>query len=377
MTLAEPGIYGETCSAVLSVRNVHESLPLKRRQELRFCFGTSNRIVSGLLAGTRDLLNPGEAGFMQIKFKAPLVLAAGDRFILRSLSPSATIAGGVVLTTNGDSRGKKPRLDIARLEAARAAAQNNDPFLSELIAGAPAVISQNELPRLVQGGGGRIKAQTDEKTRLGIILPLGPARWVVKDRISELEEKLKRALTAYHKENKLSRGMPAPQACALLGLDNTCRADLRRCLAESRVIAARGDCFSLEEFSPALTEKQLALREKILQSAARAGRAAIASNTLCEELGAEPRDIQLMTRLLSGEGLLTVIDGYLFHTSVVSECLDKLLKLFEEEKVVELSRFRAATGLSRNLAVPVLEHFDAKGITRREGKGRSLLRKSK
>ncbi|MBI4763213.1 MAG: selenocysteine-specific translation elongation factor, partial [Deltaproteobacteria bacterium] len=63
MTLAWPGTYRETLSAILSLQNVHETLPVKRRQEMRFCCGTSNRVVSGLLAGSRDRLEPGEKGF--------------------------------------------------------------------------------------------------------------------------------------------------------------------------------------------------------------------------------------------------------------------------------------------------------------------------
>ena len=88
---------------------------------MRFCHGTSDGIVSGLLVG-REALAPGEEGFMQIKMRSPIVLAAGDKFILRSLSPSATVAGGVVLTVNCDLRNRKQPGVIERLETARKAA---------------------------------------------------------------------------------------------------------------------------------------------------------------------------------------------------------------------------------------------------------------
>ena len=154
MTLAAPGAYRQSSSAILSVRNVHGSISLKRRQEMRFCYGTSATIVSGLLIGS-TCLAPAEEGFMQIKIPKPGVLAAGDRFILRSLSPSATIAGGVVLTANSDPRNRKRPVGIEKLKAARAAAENNDPFLSELIAGPSCIISQRDLPFLIQAAGSR------------------------------------------------------------------------------------------------------------------------------------------------------------------------------------------------------------------------------
>ena len=378
MTLASPGAYHETLSAILSVQNVHETIPIKRRQEMRFCCGTSNRVVSGLLAGSRDMLGPGEKGFIQIKFANPIVLAAGDRFVLRSLSPSATVAGGAVLTTDVDARKKKMRMEIQRLESARTAVENNDPFLSELIAGSRAVLCRSDLPRLIQNSSGQIiKEITDEKTGLGMIIPVGSSQWVIKSRITELEEKLGKALAAYHKENALSLGMPAHQACALLGLDNDCLEGLSKIFAESRIIRVHSHCASLRDFSIGLTARQQDLREKIIKSAAEAGTPAVPTGTLQAELGATSSDMQLLLRVLSEEGLITVIDRYVVHPSVVNECREKLLGLFKEESTVELGRFREITGLSRNLAVPILDYFDSQGITCRKGTGRTLIRKSK
>ena len=377
MTIAAPGVYRETLSAILSVRNVHEKMAIKRRQEMRFCCGTSNRIVSGLLAGSRDMLGPGEKGFVQIKFSNPILLAAGDRFVLRSLSPSATVAGGVVLTTDVNARKKKMRIETERLETALTAAENNDPFLSELIAGSSAIVSRRELPRLVQNSDGQIiRKSTDEKTELGIIMPVGPSQWVIKSRVVELEEQLKKYLVIYHKENKLSRGMPAHQACALLGLENDCLEGLRKTFAESCTITVHDNCFSLSDFNIQLSAKQRELREKIVKSAAEAGKPAIPLGTLQEELGEASSDIELLVRILSEEGLITVVDRYVVHTSVVDKCLNELLRLFKEESTIELGRFREITGLSRNLAVPMLDYFDSKGITCREGKGRTLMRKT-
>lgn len=374
MTLTAPGVYRQTARAIISVRNVHESASIKLRQEIRFCCGTSARVVSALLIGSQKL-GPGESGFMQIKLPEPAVLAAGDRFILRSLSPSATIAGGVVLTINGDPRKKKPYLTAERLQAAQAAALDGDVFLSELIAGNSAIISRRDLPFLLQSGENGAKKALAEKIRLGIIMPIGPAQWIVKDRLSELEDKLKDILTQYHKENKVSRGMPAVQVCAVLGLDTKSIGDLQKILGARRVISANNDCFSLKEFKPELSAKQQSLKEKIAKSIFDSGKSAIAAATLQAQTGAGSPEMQLLLRLLSEEGSIVILDEHLIRAAIVVECLDKLLKLFETGEIVELKAFREAAGLSRNVAVPMLEYFDSKGITCRVEKGRKLLRK--
>lgn len=374
MTLAAPGVYRQVSQAILSIRNVHESLAIKRKQEMRFCCGTSARVVSCLLLGTNNL-GPGECGFMQIRLSNPAVLAAGDRFILRSLSPSATVAGGVVVTVNCDRRGKKLYFKAELLEAARTAAENDETFLSELTAGNPLVISHQELPFLTQSREEYARKIVNEKAGLGILMPLGPSRWAIQCRLPELESKLRDALSRYHKENTVSRGMPASAVCSLLGLDNKCLSDLRNIFAENSSIAVHEDHFSLRGFRPELNARQQALKEKIITSVSTSSKSAIAIASLQAQLRATGAELHLLVRLLSEEGIVAVLDEHLIDASIVNECLNRLYALFETETVVELRSFRQATGLSRNIAVPMLELFDSRGITCREEKGRKLLRK--
>src|SRR6185295_6852567 len=42
-------------------------------------------------------INPGEKGFAQLRFEAPVVGVLGDRFVIRSYSPQRTIGGGMIL----------------------------------------------------------------------------------------------------------------------------------------------------------------------------------------------------------------------------------------------------------------------------------------
>jgi selenocysteine-specific elongation factor len=376
MTLASTGVYRETVTAVLSIKNVHESLPLKRRQELRFCCGTSNRIVSGVLLGKNESLAPGEKGFIKIKLSEPVVLAAGDRFILRTLSPSATVAGGVVLSVNPPAGKKKAKVDTVKLEKALEAAEQGDYFLSEIIAGGSAVINQTELPFFVQGDKESIRIAIEEKVKAGVLVPAGKTQWIVKDRIVELEEKLRYLLAAYHKDNKISRGMPFPGVCSILGLEKENYPDLSKIFAGSGVLSVQSDCVSLKSFAVEMTAKQKYIREKIIGLLSKVENSAVALNTIEAELKVDMPELRVVIRFLTEEGLIYTLDKYVIFSKVVINALDKLKEHFKNESTVELNRFRELTGLSRNVAVTVLEYFDSKGITCREGKARRLANKS-
>ncbi len=375
MTLAAPGIYQATSSAVLSVENVHDTCVIKRRQEMRFCCGTFTRVVWGLLIG-KNSLAPGENGFMQVESALPMVVAAGDRFLLRSLSPSVTLGGGSVLTRHIDPRRKKLYLTSDRLEKARKAVADHDPFLSELSAGCYVVISATDLPWLVQNAGEEITTHLAAQVRSGVLTPLGPAHWIVNDRKPELEEKLAGILARFHKENKTAAGMPGAQVCAALGLEEACQEGLKGLFANSLRILLNKAVYRLSDFTPDISAKLQGMKDQLMKSVAQAGNAALAQAVLQAQLSATDKEMQLLTRLLSEEGAVTVVDHYLLATTAVQKFLAVLLDLFKEKNIVELADFRTATGLTRNVAVPILELFDAKGVTCREAKGRKLLRRT-
>ena len=114
---------------------------------------------------------------------------------------------------------------------------------------------------------------------------------------------------------------------------------------------------------------------KILKDITMAGKSAIAVKTFEAEPGVKEPELQIVLSVLAGEGLVTVIDKYAIHSIVVKDTLDKLFEYFKRKSLIELSCFRDMTGLSRNVAVTLLEYFDSKGITCREGNSRRLVKK--
>ena len=373
MTLSTPGAYRETTLATLSVKNVHESKVIKRRTQMHFHYGTSQRNVAGLLVGVEEL-NPGEEGFMRIRCAKPMTLAAGDRFILRSLSPATTVAGGIVLTIRSDERRKKDPHEVERFEMAKAAAESNDYFKSELFAGYSPVISKEDMPVLLRSNQSQIDPAVKEQEQLGIIAELGPSHWLICSRKRELGERLVQVLGRYHKKSKYSRGMPAEDVCEALGLGKSCFEGLKKVFEGCNRVAVYPNCFSLSDFKPAFSAQQQHLREQILVKVIASGRAAIARGELQLQLGAKDSDMQLLVRLLAEEGMIVVADYYLIHPVVVKGCYEKFVELSKTNETVELGAFREVLGLKRNLAVAILDFFDSKGITRREGKGRKLLK---
>lgn len=65
----------------------------------------------------RDRLEPGEAGFAQLRLDQPLAARAGDRFVVRFFSPVVTVGGGVALDLEPPAKGRMEPARLTRLAA--------------------------------------------------------------------------------------------------------------------------------------------------------------------------------------------------------------------------------------------------------------------
>src|SRR5882724_5550725 len=70
--------------------------PLKTRARVRFHHGTLEALARVVVLGGLEIL-PGENALVQLRLESPTIALPHDRFILRSYSPSQTIAGGIVI----------------------------------------------------------------------------------------------------------------------------------------------------------------------------------------------------------------------------------------------------------------------------------------
>ncbi|MGW8321663.1 MAG: selenocysteine-specific translation elongation factor, partial [Thermodesulfobacteriota bacterium] len=78
------------------IRLLKDAPALKNRDQIHFHVGTAETVARVVLYEV-DPLKPGGQAFCQLRLEAPVVTMAGDRFVVRRLSPLVTMGGGVVL----------------------------------------------------------------------------------------------------------------------------------------------------------------------------------------------------------------------------------------------------------------------------------------
>jgi len=371
--VATPGLFRSTTGILAHLQNAHAALPLKRLAQVRFHAGTAvSNASTKLIAG--DALLPGQAGFVHIRFEQPLVLAAGDHYVLRCLSPVTTLGGGVVLSARDYKLKRSCEHLQPRLTAALEAVRAGDWLLGEILAGPSPVLDTAELLRLTQCMDCEAQALISAREASGELIRLGNDGWLAHARLPEIFETMAKTLARYHAAHPYQWGMDSTLACRTFALPGTAFKSLAKCLtAQDRFLIQHGR-LALAEFAPALSVQQMRWREAILARAEKDGVNAPARGTLMKELGIPEKEMRLLLRLLGEEGAISLVGANILLTTVLRDCRQKLLDLFAAKDIVEIGDFRRVTGASRNLAVALLDQFDADGLTRRVPEGRVLAR---
>jgi len=371
MTLVAPeGHYRATRFVAAEVHNDGSQYVIPQNAQIRFHAGTAN--VSGRISFlTGESLKPGQKGLAKIRLTEPVAMAAGDKFILRWLSPSVTLGGGTVLSNlpqriKGSSDNARERFKLAA-----AAAESGDDFLTELLAGPRVILSREELRHLT-----RLRSGQDEKLQDKLsgkeLIDLGDGAFLVAGRLPELAEKSKKRLKRYHQFKPNSWGLDRVEFSNLFKLRPGNFAKFVEILSENQDFRVQHKRLSLASFQPAISKTQMDHKDKLFKYLETARTNPPARGNILKDLGINEADLKLASKILAEEGLITPIGSHFMLSSAFDGCREKLLELFEKQKAIEINDFREVTGASRNNAVALLEKFDALGITRRTDAGRVL-----
>ncbi len=375
MTLAAPGYFRAVSSIVATLRNVSQTFCFRKVTEIKLHAGTAVVLGTAKLLGA-DELPPGHDGFAQIRLDEPVVLAAGDQYIVRSLTPVETVGGGAVLSSGTVQKIRSQADFLARLERAAAALGAGDLLGAEALAGPQTVLSAGDLPRLTQLPEAEAVEKAREKQASGELVQLSGGAWLVAARSAELEHVIEPVVAHYHKTNKYAWGLAPAHVCRLFKLDAIAFPKLADALCASGRLAVKHGRLALATFQPAISASQMKLRDELLARIHAGGINAPARGDLITALNISEADMRLMTQLLVEDGSIKVLDKNLISFEVYAACRRKMVELCASQPAVDIGTFRRAVGASRNVAFAMLDAFDTEGLTRRVGDGRVLVKKS-
>ncbi len=338
--------------------------PLKHGARVRFHHGTTE--VLGRVA-----LGPDRFG--RVRLEAPAVLTRGDRFVLRSYSPAATIGGGVVLDPLP-----------ARMPLRTAAAIARFASLDSMSADAVAVfvrergsagLSFDAVAR--RAGVSRADAESIVRT----LAQRGDVR-IVGERtfdggvVSVLEQHLIEAVSGHHAAQPLSEGIPRQEARERVF--GRAAPELFEYVVETLAAAGRlvtRDRLSLPGAGVSLSAEESRAQEALARTYLAAGLAPPDVAAAASAAGISPAVAERVVKLLVRQKTIVKLDALYFHADALAELRRAITAMKERQPSprVDIAAFKERFGVSRKYAIPLLEWLDRQRVTRRVGEARIVL----
>jgi selenocysteine-specific elongation factor len=370
--LASPGSLPSTLLVDARLRLLPSAPELKDHAPLHVHHGTAETTARVALLD-RQVLAPGEACLVQLRLEHPLSPRYGDRFIVRSFSPVETIGGGVVLDATPRRHARLDELERRRLEALLAG--DIPTALGALFSTTARPMTVGDIAARTQIQAGEVAAALAGMKGLARIAAGGEEFLIPEDARQELLDRIEQALTRHHDAQPASTGMD----------------------------------------KQALRERTLAgappkLWDAVLAQAAAAGKAELAGNlvrhpkaavsalaaedetgrALLEyfaKAGVHPEDVKgvpaaagvdaaiarkVLPKLTAAGSLVRVTPEMYFAAETIEDVKARLVEHLSGGGEITAAQFRDLIGSARKQAVPLLEYFDARGLTVRQGDVRRL-----
>ena len=350
--------------------------PLKHWQQVHLHIGTSETMARVALLKDTKLL-PNDEAFGQLVLKEPIVAHMGQRFILRAHTHLRTIGGGEILFPyDKKPRGKKARTELLafldKLAQAKAPAERFAVILERI-----GLLPFNEAIILSQLTPEQLKLTLNKAGALGIIfIESGEQPLLMSLPYYEgLTRSLQDILNRFHEKNSHLAGMKASDLIAALEISLTKRQsqELLRLFVNRGLIETDGEIVRLPGTSPVLDEDMLKDKDKLLSYCENKGFQFPSLEEAIKELNWDKNRMNRTLDVAKQQGEIRIIGGEFLLSKRIEE---KALNILHTLPEITIASMRNTTNVSRKYILSLLEDFDARGITRRIGDKRVLLKKT-
>ena len=371
--LVKMGTYEPTSRADILVRvwsggeeSVHD------QEEVKLFAGTAQTVARARLLA-EDRIRPGESGWVQLDLTQPMILARGDRVIVRRPSPGITLGGGWVAEPHPAHRHRRRDAKVLLDLAETLSDDPRDIFQERLRrAGAARVGDLGNLAGLDPLQSISLARELHDARSLFVLGPAGDpvgASTVVVavEQHQQWTESVVVELRRFHHEHPLRRGMPRGEVLSRLKLEIRWANLLVDSLSVSGQLTDGEAWLALSGHTPRLSDRDASAiaewdeRNRATPFAPASWREAIRA------LGAE------LAAYYLDHGLgIQVAEDIVFEAEAYKDMVERVTHELTLRGSLTVAEVRDVLGASRKYALALLEHLDRLGVTRRQGDLRRL-----
>ncbi len=342
---------------------------LGSRSLVHFHTGTSE-LVARIVIYDKEELKPGERAYCQFRFKAPITVMAGDRYIVRRFSPLLTIGGGEVLDPSPLRRKRSEKLHDLKIFEQGGLAEK---LSLKVLHGGLNGLSQSDIEGWISAEVPEIQKEINSLSAAGRLIRC-EGRLLHKEVFDGFSGKVVSSLAGFHKENPLKPGMMKETLrAAFRGIDQKLFETLLGLVGQATV---EKEIVRLKTFSISLSDDKRVLKDKIRNVLEVAEFQPPSNDELAQAVTLKKAEVNELLKIMASEKSLVRINDSLYipMTNYV-KMMERLKAFFSKKNEMTVGEFRDMLGTTRKYALPFLEYLDSNKITLRVGEVRKLLKK--
>jgi selenocysteine-specific elongation factor len=340
-----------------------QKFPLRHNSQILSILGTTELLAKAILLD-RDILKPGESGFVQLRFSDPLVARVGDHFIMRLPSPAITVGGGIVLDTAPKRHKRKDKASLNFLSE-RENLNLVDLILSELKT--EDCVAEKELLGESNFSSNEIESTLKELEKESRLLRIN-GMLVASDFWNELLSQILKLIENEHKKYPFKIGIRIADLLGKIKFKVILVDKALNHLISTEKIKKRGAYLHLPEHLPQLTPEQQEISKKIAQRFALTPSSPPTKDEFLKEKGFP----EVISFMLQNEELIELKEGVLYRKNDFEKIKNRVVEFIRKNGPSTVSQLKDHLKTTRKYAVPVLEKLDQLDITRREEDKRVL-----
>jgi selenocysteine-specific elongation factor len=345
---------------------------LKMGMRVRFHLAASE--VMGrvyLLEG--DKLEPGGSAFAQLRLETPVVAALGDHFVLRTYSPMRTIGGGRVLDPLAPRHRMHDEKAVERLRILETA--GDERVVEEYVRRADLGLRKAAVMLRVNFGAADLDVVIGRLIQAGRVLEASPGLYIHVDAVDRLEKKAEDILQGFQAGERLAWGMPKEELRERLGSVEMPLANwlLDRMEKQGRLFSKKGS-IRVGSGEVELKPEESKARALIVAMLKERPFQPPSEREIEDRSDLEPDTVRKVITLLIGDGeVIRLEPGLVMHATAIDAARARVADYLREHGEATASDLKGALGTTRKFAVPLLEHLDRIGVTKRVGANRRLV----
>ena len=336
--------------------------PNELRHNLNVTFHVGSReLLAKLRLLEKGVPVPGKEHFIQFKFENPQPISKGERYVIRS--NMKTIGGGIILDLNA-KRHKRGDGNLIKKLASLKEGSVSAKIVNSL--NEKNIMTFNALLRDLDIDFDELIEVIEALKKESKLIQLGDdyieSEFILNQYRLEKIKEIENCLILFHKEFPLRKGMSSQSLKINLGINEIIFTYLIEFMKHKNISETSG-IISLIDFVPELNNAQLDFVKSMI-----------------EALNLNPFNVEHITKFddeilnfLLVENLLVKIDDeFIVTQEFFQTILYSVSDHIQINKSITVGEFRDLFNTSRKFALLILEHLDAKQVTKRVGDVRIL-----